>query len=117
MGLGDLDLEGFVPVDHVDADRVEVCQEVKAAEDGVRVASCPRRRAHSVEDEGVRTLPLAGIEHELARVQLLVVGIPPVELREERLEPERVLVEDSDRPVHRRGSSVIGWLPASLHFV
>ena len=41
-----------------------------------------------------------GVERVPLRVQPLVRDLPRLELGEERLEPERVLVEDRDRPLH-----------------
>jgi hypothetical protein len=98
--LGDLDLEGGVPVDHVRADLLEVGEIVQRVEDRVGVAARPRRRAHPVDDEGVGVSLVARVEDQLACAQPRVVDPAPLELREERLEPQRMLVEDADRPVH-----------------
>lgn len=38
--------------------------------------------------------PLAWIEHQLARVKLLVRDLAPLELGKQRLEPERMLIKD-----------------------
>lgn len=98
--LRDLDLERGVPVDDVRADLLQVGEVVQRVEDRVRVAARPSRGAHPVDDERVRVSPLARVEDQLVGRQSRVIGAAPLELGEERLEPERVLVEDPDRPVH-----------------
>jgi hypothetical protein len=88
-----------VPVDDLVPDRVEVREEMERVEDRVCAAARPRRRAHSVEHEPVRELLLAGVEHQLVRVQPGGANAAAIELGKERLEPERVLVQDPNRRV------------------
>ena len=100
-GLRDLELEGAEAVDHVRTDLVEVREEVERLENRLRVAARPSRRAHPIENDRVGTLALGWIEDErIARVEPLVREAPAIELSEERLEPEWVLVDDSDRLSH-----------------
>jgi hypothetical protein len=51
------------------------------------------------EHEPVRELLLAGVEHQLVRVQPGGANAAAIELGKERLEPERVLVQDPNRRV------------------
>ena len=91
---------GAVAVEHAGADPVEVREVVERVEDRALVPARPRGRAHAVDDERVRSLGLGRVERVPLRVQPLVRDAAPLELGEQRLEPERVLVEDRDRPLH-----------------
>ena len=86
-------------VDHLGADLLEIGEVVEAMEDRVRVPARPRRRTHPVQHERVPELARAGIEHQLVGAQRPVRDAAAIQLREERLKPERVLVQDRERRV------------------
>jgi hypothetical protein len=71
---------------------------LRRVEDAVGAAAQVRGRAHAVEHDGVRRLRLRGIVAVAARGQPYIRRLPPVELLEERPEPVRMLVIDSQRP-------------------
>jgi hypothetical protein len=101
-GLRGLDFESGVPVEDIGTDLVEVREVVQGVEDRVGVAASPRRRAHPVDEERVPARLLARIEDVTCGVDTLIGNAPAIELREERLEPERMLVENSDRVLGNR---------------
>src|SRR3989441_9175026 len=95
-GLGD---EGGVPVHDTHLETVEVREVLQRVEHGLAVTAQIGRRAHPVEKQRVGRPPVTGIVAVARRVHADVGNAAPVELREQRAEPIRVLVIDRDRPL------------------
>ena len=91
---------GAVAVEHVRADPVEVREVVERVEDRAARARASTPTGSSGSRRASTGLGLRRVERVPLRVQPLVRDPAPLELREQRLEPERVLVEDRDGPVH-----------------
>ena len=96
------------------ADRVEVGEVLARVEDRLRVPARPRGRAHAVDEQRVRALRLGRVERVSARHARASYGNPaPLELREQRHEPERVLVEDADGLLHAPPTRGCRAIPAA----
>jgi hypothetical protein len=72
-------------------------QVMERLEDRVRMSARPGRRAHAIHEQGVRRFARSGIERQRVGADTLEGDAAALQLGEERLEPERVLVEDPDR--------------------
>src|SRR6266545_6717439 len=108
--LARLEREHATAVENRNSAALEVDKVVARGEDRFAAPSLPRRRAHAVEDEGEVVLLRRRVEEVSSGVDPEERNLPPRQLRKERLEPVRVLVENRDRS--GRGHRFLLTLPA-----
>ena len=94
-----------MPVQHRRAGLLDVGEVVQGRKQGALVPARPGGRAHPVHDQRVARLEDGRVEDEPAGVDALERNVAPLELSEERQEPLRMLVEDSDGLVHTHANA------------
>ena len=95
----DLDRKRLRPVNHLDVTALQISKPIESEERRLGFAAQISRRARAIEYEGKRNVVLLGIVHVGVCIDAYIRNASPVELREKRLEPVRVFVENGDRSV------------------